>query len=171
MNIYLLILGIFAQASPAADKNQIWDLLARIDSELRLYDQQPRQLEQAKVRLEEALRILRQGEGANPNNCLTFATEEYVKDGYSNSAAMQKSKALCNQINRDGTSLEIVQFIHSVLKQDGYSTAASLQLSADIGKGVQERSLECIQPAFERYQKDGFSGRASINKAVEFCKP
>lgn len=170
MKLVLVILALWGQSAMAADKNEIWDLLTRIDSELRLYDQQPRQLEQAKIRLEEALRILRQGSGTDPNNCLTYVTDEYVKSGFSNSAAMQKAKSFCTQLNADGTSLSVVQFFHIALKKDGYSVSASLQIASETAKGLVERDLDCIQPAFDRYRKDGYSSRVALTKSVDFCK-
>jgi hypothetical protein len=170
MKFIIMMLLVLTPNVQAAEKSEVWDLLQRIDSELRYYEQTPRQLDEAKIRLEEVLRILRQGGVVDPNACLDFAIDEYVRDGFSNTSAMQRAKSLCSQMERDRTALAVVRYFYTLLKADGYSGATSLQIAADTGRGMQERKLECIQPAYDRYKQDGFSNRTALTRAIDFCK-
>jgi hypothetical protein len=166
-----VLMSLFVSSSAlAADKSEIWDILQRIDSELRYYDQSPNQLDQTKVRLEEVLRLLRGGNSQDPNQCLNFAIEEFVKDGFSQSTAMQKAKSLCSDMERNGSAFAVVNYFYLLLKQDGYSVTSAFQISSDLAKNLPESSLSCVKPAFERYKKDGFSNRTALNNAVNFCK-
>jgi hypothetical protein len=168
---FLALMLLFVSSNVrAADKAEIWDLMQRIDSELRYYDQSPNQLNQAKARLEEALRLLRGGNAQDPNECLNFAIEEYLKDGFSQATAMQKAKSLCSNIEKNGLSFAVVNYFYQQLKQDGYSVSSAFQVSSELARNLLESSLSCIKPAYERYKKDGFSNRTALNNAVNFCK-
>ena len=163
-----LLTGINAQA---ASKSEIWDLLQRVDNEIRYYNQDPATLDQVKMNLENALTALR---GSNPNpapqSCLDFAFEEFRKDGYSNSISMDKSKNFCQSMSNQNTDLEVVKYMYSILRRDGYSASTSFDYSLTLGKNVDLSALECVKNAFPRYRQDGYSGKTSLEKAVGFCR-
>lgn len=153
----------------AASKADVWDLLQRIDGELRYYNQSPESLNQVHGRLEEALRILRGSPIANPQACSDFAYGEYKKEGFSNATAMDKARVFCSKVSEAGTTLVVINFFYENLKKDGYSNSTSLQHSIELGAKVSEQKLGCVRTAFERYSQDGFSKRTSLQRAVDFC--
>lgn len=165
----LLMLGMTAQA---ASKSEVWDLLQRIDSEIRYYNQDAATLDQVKMDLENALSALRRGSNPAPapRGCLDFAFEEYRKDGFSNTHAMDKSKNFCQSMNNQNIELQVVQYMYEILRRDGYSVSTSLDISLTYAKNVELDGLDCVKHAFPRYRQDGYSGKTSLEKAVGFCR-
>lgn len=163
------IVAFTATNASAASKADVWELLQRIDGELRYYNQSPEELDQVQARLEEALRVLRKGPIADPEACTDFAYGEYKKDGYSNSVSLEKARTFCNRVSENGTSLAVINFFYENLKKDGYSIATALQHTLDLSANVTEQSLSCVRTAFERYSQDGYSKRTSLQKSVDFC--
>lgn len=169
MTLLVATFAIFASNAQAAAKSDVWELLQRIDSELRYYDQSPRDLDLAMKKLEEALDILRGRQGSRPDDCLDFAYNEYVKDGYSNSISMERSRAFCNKVSNSGMTMPVVLFFFNNLKQDGYNTGVALDNTIAIGGRVAEQDLPCVEKAYGRYRKDGYGARLSLQKSVQFC--
>lgn len=167
LSILMMILGVNASA---ASKGEIWDLLQRVDSELRLYNQSPETLEQVKGKLQDALQVLRSGPVANPRECMDFAFGEYQKDGFSNGTSLEKSKVFCDRLVGADTTLNVMKYFYGVIKLDGFSSSTSLDQSWMLGKTVTERALPCVQSSYERYARDGFSHRTSLEKAVAICR-
>lgn len=169
MTVLVATFALFASNAQAASKSDVWELLQRIDSELRHYDQSPRDLDLAMQKLEEALDVLRGRPSPRPDECLDFAFNEYVKDGYSNSLSMDKARAFCMKVNNSGMTMPVVLFFFNNLKQDGYNTGVALDNTIAIGGNVTERDLPCVEKAYGRYRKDGYGARLSLQKSVEFC--
>ena len=169
MTVLVALIAIFASNAQAASKSDVWELLQRIDSELRHYDQSPRDLDFTVQKLEEALEILRGQPSPSPDECQDFAFNEYLKDGYSNSLSMEKARAFCMKVNNSGMTMPVVLFFYNNLKTDGYNTGVALDNALAIGGGVTERDLPCVEKAYGRYRKDGYGARLSLQKSVAFC--
>src|SRR6218665_165798 len=151
MTVLVTAFALFASNAQAASKSDVWELLQRIDSELRHYDQSPRDLDRAMQKLEEALEILRGRTSPSPDQCLDFAFNEYVKDGYSNSLSMDKARAFCTKMSNSRMTMPVLLFFFNNLKQDGYNTGVALDNAIAIGGNVTERDLPCVEKAFDRY--------------------
>lgn len=164
-----LLVGINAQA---ASKSEVWDLLQRIDNEIRYYNQDAATLEQVKMDLLNALSALRGGNNPRPSpqSCLDFAYEEYRKDGYSNSTSMEKARKFCQSMSNQNSELQVVQYMYEILRRDGYSVSTSLDSTLTFAKNVDLAGLDCVKSAFPRYRQDGYSGKTSLEKAVGFCR-
>jgi hypothetical protein len=169
MTALVAMFAIFASNAQAASKSDVWELLQRIDSELRHYDQSPRDLDLAMRKLEEALDILRGRTSPNPDQCLDFAYDEYVKDGYSNSISMEKARSFCMKVGNSRMTMPVVLFFYQNLKQDGYNTGVALDNAIAIGGNVTEQDLPCVEKAFGRYRSEGYGARLSLQKSVQFC--
>ncbi|MCO5141983.1 MAG: hypothetical protein M9962_02710 [Oligoflexia bacterium] len=166
-----LLLTSFLPASfaNAANKADLYDLLNRIDLELRYYDQNPAILDSVKFDLEKALSTLR-GEVVNPRECMDFAYESYRKDGYSNSSSLEKAKTYCSQARSLGASIEVIKYFYAGLTKDGYSNSSSLTKALEMSHNLSERDLGCIDEAYNRYKADGYSNRSALEKSADFCR-
>lgn len=162
-----VLMGFFGSAE-AATKTEIWELLQRIDSEIRYYEPTREQLSQAKASLEDALRALRGG--GNSQGCISFAQEKYRDDGYSNTTALQKAGEWCRELEAKGASLDVLAFFFEKLREDGYSNATSLRKALDLGGQIRRAQLECVRHAYDTYRADGYSAATSLQKAAEFCR-
>lgn len=169
MTVLVTAFALFASNAQAASKSDVWELLQRIDSELRHYDQSPRDLDLAVRKLQEALDVLRGRDNPSPDQCLDFAYEEYVKDGYSNSISMEKARNFCTKVSNSSMTMPVVRFFYENLKQDGYNTGVALDNAIAIGGNVTERDLPCVEKAYGRYRADGYGARLSLQKSVQFC--
>ena len=141
MTVFVTFLGLVTTGAQAAEKSDVWEMLQRIDSELRHYDQSPRDLDRAMARLEEALTILRGEPGNSPEECQDFAINEFVKDGYSNSLAMDKARSFCRSAKANDMSMELVRFFSQRLKEDGYNSVLAFDNTLTLGKGMSDRDL------------------------------
>lgn len=166
--IVLSVLMAFIGTAEAATKAEIWELLQRIDGEIRYYEPTPEQLSQAKVALEDALRALRGGESTQ--NCVTFAQEKYRDDGYTNGTSLQKAGEWCREVETKGSSLEVLVFFFEKIREDGYSNASSLRKALDLGGQIQRAQLGCVRHAYDSYRADGYSPTTSLQKAADFCR-
>ena len=164
--IALLLLGSQARA---ASKEDLYDTMRLIDSELSYYNQSPEALAFAQSRLSEALSALRGGPALDPQACLDFAFNEYRLDGYSNSVSLERGKAFCDQLAGQGSGLRLAEYLYKIVRQDGYSRVVSLQISLELSAKTKESKLSCIDSAFSRYRSDGLSRRRALEKAVELC--
>jgi hypothetical protein len=168
----VLVLGFFVftnSSAQAASKAEVWELLQRIEGELRYYDQKPSDLDQVHARLTEALRVLRGNPITSPEACTDFAFGEYKKAGYSNSASLDKAADFCATLNENNTTLAVLNFFYEHLKKDGYAIPASLHYALELSQNIREENLGCVRTAFDRYAQDGYSKRTSLQKAVDFC--
>lgn len=168
--VFLTVLALFSFTARAATKGEIWELLQRIDGEIRYYDQTPDQLEQAKSHLDGALAALRGVPGGDPQACIDFALAKYRDDGYSNSTSLQKAGDWCRAVSARNASLEVLAFFFVKLRDDGYSNATSLDKALSMGGNLPRAQLTCVQRAFATYREDGYSNSTSLQKAAEFCK-
>ena len=172
MRIFLgIFLACVSFSAEAATKRDLYDLLNRIDNELRFYDQSDDKLQAAQVALVEALDILRGSQGGSPGQaCTDFAYEAYRADGYTNSYALERAGVICRGMKEKGTELRIVSFCFEKYRLDGYTNAYSLETAARISEGYRASQLSCIQSSFERFKADGYTNAYSIESALRFCR-
>lgn len=168
--LFLLLPLAMAVTTQAADKRELYDIMNRIDSELRYYDQTPEQLSAAKASLEEALGALRNSGGGPSQACVDFAYGVYTGDGYSSSYALEQAGSFCRGIAEKKAELNIVKFCYEKYREDGYAGAYSLEQAGSLAFGLRAGQLGCIRTAYDRYKNDGYSGSYSIEHAVDFCR-
>lgn len=153
----------------AADKSELFELLKKIDLELRYYDQNPSVLDAVKFDLEKSLAALR-GEAVEPQECTGFAYEAYHRDGFSNSLSLKKAKEYCSHLKGLGASLEVVKYFYIAIIADGYSNSYSLKKALEVSHSLNANDLGCIDEAFQRYKADGYSNQSALEKSADFCR-
>lgn len=175
----IVAISLWAAEADAASKRDLRGLLERIEFEIRNYDQSPDTLEQTRAHLSDALATLRGRAEPDPepvpeptpepSACRGFAVEEYLKDGFSNSSAMEMARDYCNRAEEHGSSLDVIRAFHGYLLKDGYSRRSSLDYALAIGRHSPESSLRCVRSAMPRFRRDGLSYRSALEKSVDYC--
>lgn len=167
-------------AIPVPGKGKAFELLQRIDDELRFYYQDARTVAAANRQLQAALATLR-GAPVNPppapvpvpppglGECREFAYPLYRQDGFSESTSLDKARTYCNLVNLARADIAVLSYFHEQLRIDGYSNATCLQYAVDIAGDLAESELGCVRTALGRYRKDGLSVRTALQKAVTYC--
>lgn len=171
--VLFIMVGLVATLNSfAASKNDIWELLQKIDNEVRYYEQNPEVLASTKLHLEAALAALRGRPvpAPRPNECVDFAFNEYRKDNFSNAQSLERAKSFCQVVTKDKIDMEVVHFVYDVLRADNYSASSSFDQTLTLGAAISYRQLGCVRDTFERYRQDGYSGRTSLEKSISFCR-
>lgn len=166
----LLIPLFLLVTSPAhaATKNEVSDLLGRIESEIRFYDQSERQLAGAKAALESVLLALRGG--TDPEACSVYAVAKYSADGLGPEAAAEGAREWCGRVVERGASVDVLAFYVLKLRDEKITYAAALERALELGGELPLSQLDCVQRAYSSYREDGFSNTASLRKSAEFCR-
>lgn len=161
MSLSLAPLSAKANPSATSTKRDIQRLARSIDEALLDSTSGESDLREAREKMEQALKLIRQGGGSAPGSiaCIDYAYAKYSQSSGS-ATAMDKAAVACRKVD----SVEVMQFLFEKYSQSSGSSTAMDQAAAGSVAPIAGK-LQILKFAYEKYSQSQGSATAA-NSAV-----